>query len=164
MVGSGVGAKNGILFKTAASLEQTGRTTIAVLDKTGTITAGEPKVTDIFPSGVSENELLTLAYSLEKQSEHPLARAIMKKGEECGLAAREISSFEALPGNGLTALCGTSRLYGGNLAFISSKTAVPKDAEQLAEKLAEQGKTPLFFASDSGFSGHYRRSRCHQRG
>lgn len=153
MVGSGVGAKNGILFKTAASLEQTGRTTIAVLDKTGTITAGEPKVTDIFPSGVSENELLTLAYSLEKQSEHPLARAIMKKGEECGLAAREISSFEALPGNGLTALCGTSRLYGGNLAFISSKTAVPKDAEQLAEKLAEQGKTPLFFASDSGFSG-----------
>ena len=153
MVGSGVGAKNGILFKTAASLEQTGRTTIAVLDKTGTITAGEPKVTDIFPSGVSENELLTLAYSLEKQSEHPLARAIMKKGEECGLAAREISSFEALPGNGLTALCGTSRLYGGNLAFIASKTAVPKDAEQLAEKLAEQGKTPLFFASDSGFSG-----------
>ena len=153
MVGSGMGAKNGILFKTAASLEQTGRTTIAVLDKTGTITAGEPKVTDIFPSGVSENELLTLAYSLEKQSEHPLARAIMKKGEECGLAAREISSFEALPGNGLTALCGTSRLYGGNLAFISSKTAVPKDAEQLAEKLAEQGKTPLFFASDSGFSG-----------
>lgn len=118
-----------------------------------TITAGEHKVSDIFPSGVSENELLTLAYSLEKQSEHPLARAIMKKGEECGLAAREISSFEALPGNGLTALCGTSRLYGGNLAFISSKTAVPKDAEQLAEKLAEQGKTPLFFASDSGFSG-----------
>ncbi len=154
MVGSGVGAKNGILFKTAASLEHAGHTQIAVLDKTGTITAGEPRVTDILPAdGISETELLSFAYSLEKQSEHPLARAIIQKGDEEGLAAQPVTLFEALPGNGLTAVCGQTRLYGGNLSFISEKTTVPDSVQKQFDLLAETGKTPLFFASDSRFLG-----------
>ena len=154
MVGSGVGAKHGILFKTAASLEQTGKTDIVVLDKTGTITVGEPCVTDIVPFGsVDETELLTLAASLEKQSEHPLAKAILRAGEERNVAWRNVSSFEAMPGNGLTGLCENTRLYGGNYAFISQKTAIPAAAKETADLLAAQGKTPLFFASEAAFLG-----------
>ena len=154
MVGSGVGAKHGILFKTAASLEQTGKTDIVVLDKTGTITVGEPCVTDVVPFGsVDETELLTLAASLEKQSEHPLAKAILRAGEERNVAWRNVSSFEAMPGNGLTGLCENTRLYGGNYAFISQKTAIPAAAKETADLLAAQGKTPLFFASEAAFLG-----------
>ena len=122
MVGNGKGAKNGILFKNAVSLEETGKMDMVVLDKTGTVTTGEPKVTDIVPAaGISENELLTLAYALEKKSEHPLAKAILQKGDELGLAAAEVAGFEALPGNGLTATLGDDALSGGNLTFISSR-------------------------------------------
>ncbi len=154
MVGSGVGAKHGILFKTAASLEQTGKTDIVVLDKTGTITVGEPCVTDIVPFGsVDETKLLTLAASLEKQSEHPLAKAILRAGEERNVAWRNVSSFEAMPGNGLTGLCENTRLYGGNYAFISQKNVIPAAAKETADLLAAQGKTPLFFASEAAFLG-----------
>ena len=154
MVGNGKGAKNGILFKNAVSLEQTGKTDIVVLDKTGTITTGEPKVTDIVPAaGVGENELLTLAYALEKRSEHPLAKAILQKGDELGLRAAEVTDFTALPGNGLTARLEGAALSGGNLAFISSRCPVPEDVRAAAEALAEQGKTPLFFAKDDALLG-----------
>lgn len=149
MVGNGVGAKNGILFKTAVSLEETGKTEIIALDKTGTITKGEPKVTDVLPSdGISKDELLELAYSLEMKSEHPLARAVLYYGEELGLAAKEISEFTALPGNGLSAVCNGSRLTGGNLKFIKTKASVSENMIQKAEQLASEGKTPLFFAKD----------------
>ena len=154
MVGSGVGAKHGILFKTAASLEQTGKTDIVVLDKTGTITVGEPRVTDILPFGdLAENDFLTLAASLEKQSEHPLAKAVLRAGEERNVAWRTVSSFEAMPGNGLTGLCENRRLYGGNYAFISQIITIPQVVKEQSERLSAQGKTPLFFASDSAFLG-----------
>ena len=154
MVGNGKGAKNGILFKTAVSLEQTGKMDIVVLDKTGTITTGEPKVTDIIPAaGVTENELLTLAYALEKKSEHPLAKAILEKGTELGLDAPEVTDFTALPGNGLTATLGGSTLSGGNLAFVSGRCPVPEAVRKAAEALAEQGKTPLFFAKNDDLIG-----------
>ena len=147
MVSSGVGAKNGILFKTAASLEETGRVRVAVLDKTGTVTSGEPRVTDMIPApGFSEHDLLTYAYSLEKQSEHPLAKAILSKGEECGVTANEIVQFRALPGNGLEAMCCGKALCGGNEEFIGSRFCVPEEIHAQAESLAAQGKTPLFFA------------------
>ena len=154
MVGNGKGARNGILFKNAVSLEETGKTDIVVLDKTGTVTTGEPKVTDVVPaSGVGENELLTWAYALEKRSEHPLAKAILQKGDELGLPAAEVSNFEALPGNGLTATLDGDALSGGNLAFISGRCAVPEDVRTAAEALAEQGKTPLFFAKNDRLLG-----------
>ena len=147
MVGNGKGAKNGILFKNAVSLEETGKTDMVVLDKTGTVTTGEPKVTDVVPKdGISERELLELAYALEKKSEHPLAKAIIQKGEEMGLEAAAVSDFQALPGNGLTAALGGEAVSGGNLAFISARCAVPEDIRIVAGALAEQGKTPLFFA------------------
>ena len=154
MVGSGLGAKNGILFKTAASLEETGRVNIVALDKTGTITAGEPRVTDILPaSGVSEETLLRAAAALENKSEHPLAKAIMKKAEETGMTAEDVSDFQALPGNGLTGKRAGRALAGGNFAFISSAAAVPEDVKARAEALSEAGKTPLYFAEDDRLLG-----------
>ncbi len=154
MVGNGKGAKNGILFKNAVSLEQTGKTDIVILDKTGTVTTGEPKVTDVVPAaGVDESSLLTLAYALEKKSEHPLAKAILQKGDELGLAAAEVSDFEALPGNGLTAMLDGDTLSGGNMTFISSRCAVSETVRTAAEALAEQGKTPLFFAKNDRLLG-----------
>ncbi len=154
MVGNGVGAKHGILFKTAVSLEETGKTQIVVLDKTGTITSGEPKVTDILPAdGVSEDEFLRLANSLEKKSEHPLARAILSLADERGIAAAEVSEFEALPGNGLSAKLDGALLEGGNLKFIGSRAEIPADMKKSAENLANEGKTPLFFSRDGEFIG-----------
>lgn len=154
MVGNGMGAKNGILFKTAVSLEETGKVEIVALDKTGTITSGEPKVTDILPaSGVSEAELLRLAYALEKKSEHPLARAVLQKAQERGVPEEEVSDFRALPGNGLTALWNGETLSGGNLNFISTQASIPEEVKSQAEQLAEQGKTPLFFSRDGKLAG-----------
>ncbi len=154
MVGNGMGAKHGILFKTAVSLEEAGKTEIAALDKTGTITLGEPKVTDIVPvDGVIEKELLTLAYALEKKSEHPLARAILQKATEEGLEATEISDFKALPGNGLTAIWQGKVLNGGNYKFISEKADISVKMKETSEQLAEKGKTPLFFAADGKLVG-----------
>ncbi|MBE5760191.1 MAG: heavy metal translocating P-type ATPase [Clostridiales bacterium] len=154
MVGNGVGAKNGILFKTAVSLEEAGKIQIVALDKTGTITSGEPKVTDILPAeNMSEEELLGLAYALEMKSEHPLARAIIKKAEESGLSAKEISDFEALPGNGLTAKLENYTLLGGSYQFIGKTVTIGKDFENAYEKLASEGKTPLFFAKDGHLIG-----------
>ena len=147
MVGSGMGAKNGILFKTAVSLEETGKVQIVALDKTGTITSGEPRVTDILPAeGVTEAELLAAAAALEKKSEHPLARAIMQLAGERGMAAEEVEGFEAKPGNGLAATLAGEVLAGGNLKFISTQAAVPAALRTAAETLAEAGKTPLFFS------------------
>ncbi len=154
MVGSGLGAKNGILFKTAAALEETGRVNIVALDKTGTITAGEPRVTDIMPaSGVSGETLMRAAAALENKSEHPLAKAIMKKAEEGGMAAEDVSDFQALPGNGLTGKRAGRALSGGNFAFISSAAIVPEDVKARAEALSEAGKTPLYFAEDNRLLG-----------
>ncbi|MBR3842804.1 MAG: cadmium-translocating P-type ATPase [Christensenellaceae bacterium] len=154
MVGNGVGAKNGILFKTAVSLEEAGKIQIVALDKTGTITSGEPKVTDILPAeNMSEEELLGLAYALEMKSEHPLARAIIKKAEESGLSAKEVSDFEALPGNGLTAKLENHTLLGGSYQFIGKTVTIGKDFEHAYEKLASEGKTPLFFAKDGHLIG-----------
>ena len=154
MVGNGMGAKNGILFKTAASLEEAGKMDIVALDKTGTITSGEPKVTDIIPAeGVSEDELMRLALALEQKSEHPLARAIMQRGEELGMKALEVSSFEALPGNGVIASMGGKELATGNHKFIITKAAVTDDMRAKAEALAEQGKTPLYFAEGGALAG-----------
>ena len=154
MVGNGMGAKNGILFKTAASLEEAGKMDIVALDKTGTITSGEPKVTDIIPAaGVSEEELMRLALALEQKSEHPLARAIMQRGEELGMKAPEVSSFEALPGNGVIASMGGKELATGNHKFIITKAAVTDDMRAKAEALAEQGKTPLYFAEGGALAG-----------
>ncbi len=154
MVGNGLGAKNGILFKTAVSLEETGRVSVIALDKTGTITSGEPKVTDLLPAqGVSEEELLAIAYRLEAKSEHPLARAVVEYAGEKGLKADEVSEFEALPGNGLTALWEGKRLYGGNLAFLKTVAEVPETLAANAERLAEEGKTPLFFSMDGALAG-----------
>ena len=154
MVGSGLGAKNGILFKTAAALEETGRVNIVALDKTGTITAGEPRVTDILPaSGVSEEALMRAAAALENKSEHPLAKAIMKKAGEAGITAGDVSDFQALPGNGLTGKSAGKALSGGNFAFISSAAIVPEDVKARAEALSEAGKTPLYFAEDNRLLG-----------
>lgn len=146
MVGSGLGAKNGILFKTAVSLEETGKIKTVVLDKTGTITKGEPDVTDIYcADGVDESLLMRLAYSLEKKSEHPLAYAVLKKADEMGISAVDVTDFEALAGNGLTAVCDGKQLLGGNMKFISSKIELDDKTKNIAESFAEQGKTPLFF-------------------
>ena len=146
MVGNGLGAKNGILFKTAASLEAAGRTQIVALDKTGTITSGEPKVTDILPAeGVSETELLTLAAALERRSEHPLAKAVLAYTEANGMDAPEVSDFSALPGNGLSARLDGAEIFGGNAALIETKAAVPAALKEKAATLAKEGKTPLYF-------------------
>ena len=154
MVGNGVGAKNGIMFKTAISLEQTGKMQIAALDKTGTITAGEPVVTDMVPAeGVTEESLLALAASLEKRSEHPLAKAILKYVGEQQLIVEDVSEFEALPGNGLTAVRNGVKLAGGNYAFIRTQTEVSEDLLKQSEALAEQGKTPMFFSENGRLAG-----------
>ena len=146
MVGNGLGAKNGILFKTAASLEAAGRTQIVALDKTGTITSGEPKVTDLLPAeGVSETELLTLAAALERKSEHPLAKAVLAYVEDKQLDAPEVTDFAALPGNGLTAKLNNMQIFGGSAAFIQTKVTVPEALQKAAADLAAQGKTPLLF-------------------
>ncbi len=147
MVGNGMGAKHGIMFKTAVSLEETGKMDIVALDKTGTITSGEPKVTDIFAAeGMREEELLQLACSLEAKSEHPLARAVMEKAGEESIAAREVTEFRALPGNGLSAVLDGDVLQGGSMKFIAGVAKVPEAMLSRAEKLAEEGKTPLLFA------------------
>ena len=149
MVGNGLGARHGILFKTAVSLEEAGKTQIVALDKTGTITRGEPQVTDVLPGdGISENELLTAAFALEKKSEHPLARAVVAHGESKGLTAAEIDGFTALPGNGLSGTLNGEALLGGSQKFVSSKAAVPDSMQKEAERLAGEGKTPLFFAKN----------------
>ncbi len=155
MVGNGVGAKNGILFKTAASLEETGKITIAALDKTGTITSGEPKVTDIFTSGdYLEEELVKFAYSLEAKSEHPLARAVVDYAKEKGIHALDVADFQALPGNGLTAsLNDSSILTGGSAKFIGEKYKVDEKFMRASEKFAESGKTPLMFVKDDELMG-----------
>ena len=154
MVGNGMGARNGIMFKTAVSLEETGKMQIVALDKTGTITSGEPKVTDIIPAaGVTEAVLLKYAYALENKSEHPLARAILEKAKEENAGIEEVTGFQALPGNGLTAILDGHTLYGGNHTFISSKVSVDGDIRKKAEKLAEAGKTPLFFGNEEHLLG-----------
>lgn len=171
MVGNGVGAKNGILFKTAVSLENAGKSNIVVLDKTGTITKGEPKVTDIIPNKshkISENELLQIAYSMEKMSEHPLAKAVVLEGEAKGVKAFDLTGFKALPGNGLTAELSELRtasdgvtkvaskkmhLFAGNLKFISEKVTVSDEMLRVSEDLASVGKTPLFFAKGNELLG-----------
>lgn len=154
MVGNGMGAKNGILFKNAVSLEETGRTQIVVLDKTGTITSGEPTVTDILPAeGYSGDELMDLAAALEAKSEHPLARAIIKAAADSGRQTAEVSQFKALPGNGLSAVLNGKELYGGNHKFISNIAEVPAGMARQAEELAASGKTPLFFAAGGDLIG-----------
>ena len=154
MVGNGLGAKNGILFKTAVSLEETGKTEIVALDKTGTITQGEPRVTDVLPAeGMTQGALLSLAAALEQRSEHPLARAVMMRAEEDGLTAAPVSDFRALPGNGLTATLSGEALLGGSLSFVSSQVDVPRSIRQKAEALAEEGKTPLLFAQAGRLAG-----------
>ena len=146
MVGNGLGAKNGILFKTAASLEAAGRTQIVALDKTGTITEGAPRVTDLLPAeGVTETELLTLAAALESRSEHPLAKAVLADAEAKAITPPEVTDFAALPGNGLAAKLNGMDIYAGNAAFIQTKLTLPAALAQQAEKLASEGKTPLFF-------------------
>ncbi len=153
MVGNGVGAKNGILFKTAVSLEETGKANIVVLDKTGTITKGQPKVTDIIPINSTENELISLAYSLEMKSEHPLAKAIVEKGNELNISAIDVQNFKALSGNGVTAELNEKTLYGGSLKFINEKITIDNEIIKTAENLADSGKTPLFFASEEKLLG-----------
>lgn len=154
MVGNGMGAKNGILFKTAVSLEEAGKVNIVALDKTGTITMGEPRVTDIIPVGdISENELMVNAYSIEKKSEHPLAKAILEKAENMGLKAKEVADFRALPGNGLSAVIDGAKLTGGNLKFAEEQTDISDDIKSMAERLAMEGKTPLFFCKNEKLIG-----------
>lgn len=154
MVGNGMGAKNGILFKTAVSLEKAGKTQIVVLDKTGTITQGEPVVTDIIPMNhISENKLLSIAYALEKKSEHPLARAINQRAEQERITADEVEQFKSLPGNGLSASLNGAIMLGGNYKFISNHISVPEKIKEKAEHLSEAGKTPLFFANDNELCG-----------
>ena len=154
MVGSGKGARSGLLFKTAASLEGAGRIEIVALDKTGTVTEGKPRVTDILPTeGEDEESLLRLASTLESRSEHPLARAVLALAEERRILPVPVTDFRALPGNGLTALRGGRTLCGGSVAYISSVTALPPEASARAEALAEQGKTPLCFTEDGVFKG-----------
>lgn len=147
MVGNGVGAKNGILFKTAVSLEETGKTEIVALDKTGTITGGEPRVTDILPGdGLSEEELLTFACALEKQSEHPLAKAVLAYCEDYPVQSLEVQDFRVLPGNGLSGTIGTETIWGGNAVYIGTQLNAEMDIKMRADRLAKEGKTPLYFA------------------
>ena len=154
MVGNGVGAKNGIMFKTAVSLEEAGKVEIVALDKTGTITSGKPKVTDMIPAeGISQEELLRLAYALESRSEHPLARAIVDYAKEKGVQASEVIDFEALTGNGVQTKLNGSRLLGGSFKFMKSQLSIPESAQSQYEKLAGDGKTPLFFAKENQFLG-----------
>ena len=154
MVGNGMGAKNGILFKTAVSLEEAGKVQIVALDKTGTITSGQPEVTDLLPANeISETELLTMAFALEIKSEHPLAKAILEHAENLHLTAPEVSGFHALPGNGLSAVLNNETLIGGSMKFISSQVSVPAALSRKAEELAEQGKTPLLFARNGKLIG-----------
>jgi len=154
MVGSGKGAKNGILFKTAVSLEETGKVHVVALDKTGTITSGEPRVTDILPQeGFTGEELLTLAYALEIKSEHPLAKAVNIKAIAESIQPLDVTDFKALPGNGLTAKLGEEILCGGNLAFVSKQTIIPAAVEAQANQLANEGKTPLYFVKGSKLAG-----------
>ena len=153
MVGNGMGARKGILFKTASSLEVAGKIQIAVLDKTGTITKGEPKVTDVIPFGISENELLKYAYSIEVKSEHPLAKAIIVKAEELSLNPYEVTDFKAESGNGLSAEYNGKRIIGGSKKYISSIIGISNDILSKADKLSEEGKTPLFFILDNKLLG-----------
>ncbi len=154
MVGNGIGARRGILFKTAVSLEATGKVQIAALDKTGTITKGDPKVTDIIPvQGISEDELLTYAYSLEAMSEHPLAKAVVAASEERGLETLDISDFKILPGSGLSAMLDGEDIYGGSLSFASENAELDNEIRRKAESLAEDGKTPLFFIKNKKVIG-----------
>ena len=153
MVGNGMGARKGIIFKTAASLEEAGKTQIAVLDKTGTITKGEPKVTDIIPFEITENELLKYAYSIEVKSEHPLAKAIIVKAEELSLNPYEVTDFKAESGNGLSAEYNGKRIIGGSKKYISSLIGISNDILSKADKLSEEGKTPLFFMLDNKLLG-----------
>ena len=154
MVGNGMGAKNGILFKTAVSLEEAGKIQIVALDKTGTITKGEPQVTDLVPADrISEEELLTYAYALEKKSEHPLAKAILAKAEERQITAREVSDFQALPGNGLRAVLDNEVLTGGSMKYISNQISIAPELILQAEKLAGEGKTPLLFTKNNKLIG-----------
>ena len=154
MVGNGKGAKNGILFKTAASLEEAGKVHVVALDKTGTITSGEPRVTDLIPAeGLSENTLLSMAYSLESKSEHPLARAIVKEAAARGLAAQEVTDFKIQPGNGLTAVLDGEILCGGSMSFAMKHSSVEANIQKHAEELAVQGKTPLFFIKGNKLLG-----------
>ena len=154
MVGNGIGARNGILFKTAVSLEECGKSTIVVLDKTGTITKGAPSVTDIIPAGnVSEDTLMRLAYSLEIKSEHPLASAINQTASEKGIIPHEVTEFTALPGNGLSASCDGVMIYGGNYNFISSHIDVPDTIKDKSLQLSKEGKTPLFFSDENALFG-----------
>lgn len=154
MVGNGMGAKNGILFKTALSLEKAGEIETVALDKTGTITTGEPKVTDLVPAeGLSGQDLLSIAVALEQKSEHPLAKAILQKAAELGLHVDESTGFQALPGNGLTAVWNGRTLVGGSLKFIDAQTQIPDSFRQMANRLASEGKTPLLFASEGKLAG-----------
>ena len=154
MVGNGIGARRGILFKTAVSLETTGKVQIAALDKTGTITKGDPKVTDVIPAqGISEKELMTYAYSLESMSGHPLAKAVVAAAEERGLETMDISDFRILPGSGLSAMLDGEALYGGSLSFASETAELYDEIRRKAESLAEEGKTPLFFIKDKNILG-----------
>ena len=154
MVANGVGAGNGILFKTAVSMEETGKTAIVALDKTGTITQGEPKVTDLLPAeDVTEGQLLEDAFHLEQMSEHPLARAVLDYGTQKGVSSKKVSAFQALPGNGLSAVCEGAHLTGGSVAYISSRTALSDKVKQQAQELADQGKTPLCFLRDDRYIG-----------
>lgn len=154
MVGNGVGAKNGILFKTAASLETAGKTEIVVLDKTGTITNGTPTVTDIVPNAeISEQELLRFACAMERHSEHPLAKAVLQKGEERTIELQDVSDFKALPGNGIQARLNGIECYAGNRAFVAEKSGVPAHMLSLADEFSDAGKTPLFFCTENTFMG-----------
>ena len=154
MVGNGLGAKNGILFKTAVSLEETGKMQIVALDKTGTITEGEPVVTDLIPvEGISETELLTVAYALEQKSEHPLAKAVIKRGQERSVDKLEVQDFTALPGNGLSAVLDGQRIVGGSMTFIKEKSGLSEAMQEICNRLAQEGKTPLLFTLDDKLIG-----------
>ena len=154
MVGNGLGAKNGILFKTAVSLEETGKMQIVALDKTGTITEGEPVVTDLIPvEGISETELLTVAYALEQKSEHPLAKAVIKRGQERSVDKLEVQDFTALPGNGLSAVLDDQRIVGGSMTFIKEKSGLSEAMQEICNRLAQEGKTPLLFTLDDKLIG-----------
>ena len=154
MVGNGLGAKNGILFKTAVSLEETGKMQIVALDKTGTITEGEPVVTDLIPvEGISETELLTVAYALEQKSEHPLAKAVIKRGQERSVDKLEVQDFTALPGNGLSAVLAGQRIVGGSMTFIKEKSGLSDEMQEICNRLAQEGKTPLLFTLDDKLIG-----------
>lgn len=154
MVGNGLGAKNGILFKTAVSLEETGKMQIVALDKTGTITEGEPVVTDLIPvEGISETELLTVAYALEQKSEHPLAKAVIKRGQERSVDKLEVQDFTALPGNGLSAVLDGQRIVGGSMTFIKEKSGLSEAMQEICNRLSQEGKTPLLFTLDDKLIG-----------